>query len=216
MACDPGIVMGIHNATSMFPDDHLPMEVDTQATPSLRGSSSMNYDNSSSSSDGGGRVSRRLSAVTEPLSGQLVQTYNGHVPVLSCPVGFYRIAGNTDRFMVTAPRLDGCVECPRGTYGQTLSGTPCVNCPMGKYGDEVGLKSINECQFCPQGRYGMKSGLTTSSCTGKCQVGKFSNMLGNTSPVNCMLCHANSHQWQCQPGVKPRSAVNPKVVAKSK
>jgi hypothetical protein len=215
-------VRGSHsNNTSFqtFPEDHLhTVVVDTQPTPSLRGSS-RRYDNSSSSSgsgDEGGTVRRRLSAVTEPLSGQLVQTVNGHVPTLLCPVGFYRLAGNTDRFAVTAPRLDGCLKCPRGTYGQIISGTPCVNCPLGKYGDEVGLKSVHECQFCPQGRYGVRSGLTTSSCTGKCPAGKFSDLLGSTSPLNCVKCHATSHQWQCRQAVQPRSAVNPPIVAKSK
>ena len=223
LICGLGIVVGSNNngtllLEEMFPDDHRPMVVETPTTPSLRGSS-MSYTNSSSSShdnEEGGVVRRRLSAVTEPLSGQLVQTVNGHVPTLTCPVGFYRMAGNLDRFVVTAPRLDGCLKCPRGTYGQTISGTPCVNCPLGKYGDEVGLKAVTECQFCPQGRYGLRSGLTTSSCTAKCPAGKFSDMTGSTTPLNCMKCHPTSHQWQCKNAVKPRSAVNPPIVAKSK
>ena len=50
--------------------------------------------------------------------------------------------------MITGQRLDGCLACPRGTYGQTVTGTPCVLCPIGTYGDETGLTSIRQCQVC--------------------------------------------------------------------
>ena len=92
------------------------------------------------------RITRKLSASTDPVSGQTVRTYNGIVPIESCPIGYWRPLGSTSRNMVTGPRLDGCLACPRGTYGQTTTGTPCVLCPIGTYGDEVGLTAITQCQ----------------------------------------------------------------------
>ena len=94
------------------------------------------------------RISRQLSAATDPVSGQTVQTYNGIVPIETCPIGYYRPLGSTSRNMITGQRLDGCLACPRGTYGQTVTGTPCVLCPIGTYGDETGLTSIRQCQVC--------------------------------------------------------------------
>jgi hypothetical protein len=94
------------------------------------------------------RITRKLSATTDPVSGQTVRTYNGIVPIESCPIGYYRPLGSTSRNMVTGQRLDGCLACPRGTYGQAITGTPCVLCPIGTYGDETGLTSVRECQVC--------------------------------------------------------------------
>ena len=159
------------------------------------------------------RATRRLSATTDPVSGQTIRTYNGIVPIESCPIGYWRPLGSTSRNMITGPRIDGCVACPRGTYGQTTTGTPCVLCPIGTYGDEVGLTSIRECQFCPQGRYGIRSGLTTKSCTGRCPVGKYSDITGMTTPTTqCMTCEVTSQNWQCRSSVDPRSAKDPPVV----
>ena len=177
----------------------------TSAPPSLRGA----FTNATTTLSAG---RRRLSARTDPRTGQAVRTVGQVIPIETCPVGYYRPTGSTGKTLTTAPRQDGCVFCPRGKYGQSLSGTPCVNCPLGTYGDEVGLTKVTQCQMCPQGRYALVSGLTTKQCSAKCSAGKYSNIRGSTTAQNCLKCPTTSHDWQCKAKVEPRSAKNGPVV----
>jgi len=198
------IILWWHVAVTGTLFDILGVNARNVSTVYLRGGA---YANVHANATAAGR--RRLSALTDPKTGQAVRTVGQIIPVEKCPVGYYRPTGAS---VTTAPRQDGCAACPRGKFGQALSGTPCVDCPLGTYGDEVGLTKVTQCQLCPQGRYALVSGLTTRQCSGKCSPGKYSDKRGSTTAQNCLVCPTTSQDWQCRAKVEPRSAKNGPVV----
>ena len=127
------------------------------------------------------------------FTGESLETYNGAVPRTTCPKGYYRPSGGTDLMSVTALRVDGCVQCPRGKYGNTEGETDALcsgSCPLGKYSDRTGITSVFDCKNCPSGRYGASIGLQSKSCTAACAAGKWSPE-GSTSSASCKVCEFN-------------------------
>lgn len=61
---------------------------------------------------------RILSGETDLFTGDSTVTYNGIVATTSCLVGYYR---PDSKIIVTGARTDGCLPCPRGTYGSTTN-----------------------------------------------------------------------------------------------
>ena len=110
-----------------------------------------------------------------------VGTRAGVVPSMTCPAGRYRPTGASDNNYqrLVSLRANGCVDCPRGRYGDVAGLTTelCVqDCPKGRYRDIPGAKSEHECSLCPPGRYGDASGLTTKHCSAPCPSGKYSTV----------------------------------------
>mmetsp|Transcript_7599 Transcript_7599/g.11343 ORF Transcript_7599/g.11343 Transcript_7599/m.11343 type:complete len:178 (+) Transcript_7599:147-680(+) len=144
---------------------------------------------------------RKLSENTDFYTKENVRTVNGQIPLVSCPLGYYRLQVDHNPLTVSSQRQDGCVPCSRGKYGDTMGLVTyrCTGvCPAGKYSDQVGLKSKEECKLCPPGTYGSQSGLKTSKCTKKCPPGRYSDTYGNTELSSCKICPPNYFQWQCK------------------
>jgi hypothetical protein len=133
------------------------------------------------------------SIIKDWFTSESVKTYNGAVPRTTCPKGYYRPSGGTDLTSVTALRVDGCIKCPRGKYGNTEGETDALcsgSCPLGKYSDVTGITSIYDCKNCPSGRYGGSIGMNKKSCTAACPAGKYSPA-GSTSGATCTACDFN-------------------------
>ncbi len=91
---------------------------------------------------------------------------DGLLPMLSCPYGHYRDYSK-------GVKLDGCVKCPMGYYGNStdLHSKNCTApCPIGSYLDKEGGKSVEDCKLCPEGTFGEEEGLTDDKCSGRCSV----------------------------------------------
>jgi hypothetical protein len=87
---------------------------------------------------------RRTSLNYDLNTYETVRTYNGRVPRISCPMGFYRPTGGSDLAPISGVRQDGCVQCPRGRYGSAMGVTSaeCSGpCPLGSYSTRMGLTS---------------------------------------------------------------------------
>lgn len=144
-----------------------------------------------------GTPARLLSTPVDQVTGENLQTVNGKVPEVSCPVGHYRPPGSTVTKRVSGQREDGCHRCPRGRYGASvgLTSSSCsAACPVGTYGDQEGLESADQCPKCPPGSFGIFRGMKTASCSGLCPAGKYSDTFGATS---CKVCPPHYHMWQC-------------------
>lgn len=169
---------------------------------SVVGSSNQNTDSTRSSHR------RKLSTQIDYFSGESLVTYNGQVPLVTCPHGTYRPQGSTNLKMVTGQREDGCVPCPKGVYGDSsgLTSPSCTApCPLGTYSDRPGLTSKSQCTLCPQGTYGSATGLTTNTCSGKCPRGKYSNVYGSITINDCIICPNELQTAQCRWAVQPRA-----------
>jgi len=155
---------------------------------------------SSSSSSSSYSLRRFLSQTFNWFTGQSQVTKNGKIPVTDCPMGYYRPQGGTSLKMVTGPREDGCLPCPRGKYGSTtgLTTSSCTaSCPLGTYSSRVARTSALECELCPPNTYGLQSGLTTSACSGTCKPGTYSKAFGATRVTACVACQVGSNQYPC-------------------
>ena len=133
------------------------------------------------------------SLVQDWFTGQDTKTYNGAVPRTTCPNGYYRPAGGTNLASVSALRVDGCILCPRGKFGDREGETDALcsgSCPLGKFNERTGLTDINECKLCPSGRYGSSIGMTHNRCSGACAAGKWS-AAGSISAALCVDCEFN-------------------------
>ena len=137
---------------------------------------------------------------------ELMETTNGKVPTLSCPLGTYREFGNEYLRKPGGLRLDGCLKCPKGRYGSSIdlkSSLCTAPCPRGTYRDKAGGKSIDDCTPCPAGTYGDKEGLTTKQCSGSCtglntrERKYYSNLKGLTTRKDCKVCPKGYRGWQC-------------------
>ena len=40
---------------------------------------------------------RKLSSKYDVFTNESIKTYNGHIPIISCPLGYYRLQGNLRR-----------------------------------------------------------------------------------------------------------------------
>jgi hypothetical protein len=153
---------------------------------------------------------RRLSAQVDLVTGETLTTFDGDIPEVSCPAGFWRPLGSTNLVRVSGQRTDGCRPCPRGRYGSTsgLTDDTCTaSCPAGRYGPQYAATSIDECVFCPIGRYGVMAGMVSEECSGTCPAGKYSSVAGLTSATGCITCPRGYRggQGQCQWAVQPRA-----------
>lgn len=172
-------------------------------------------------------MQRVLSASFDIFTNETLRTYDGQIPIVSCPLGHYRPASNLrsnkaadgSTFLssnldsntgteihaskLNGQRQDGCVACSRGKYGSEtgLISEKCSGfCPPGTYGDKTGLKSMEECQLCPPGTYTEQRGTTGSTTSNRCHlcpVGKYSDTSGNTRRSSCIPCPHGYHGWQC-------------------
>jgi len=152
-------------------------------------------------------VSRSLALTHDLFTGERATTYNGKLPTISCPVGFYRPPGGTDLAPVSGVRRDGCEPCPRGRYGSTegLTTSSCTGpCPTGRYSARLGITSITECNDCPLGRYGGSTGLSSKQCTAKCPSGKYTDTTRNVKVSDCKTCPTGYRGWQCSWAINPR------------
>jgi len=155
----------------------------------------------------GGAAARRLSAKYDLLTGDLSRTTNGQVPRVNCEPGYYRPRGGSNLIMITGQRLDGCIQCPRGTFGQTsgLTDRSCSgSCPLGTYSDRLGRTSVADCKPCPLGTYGAGIGLTTASCSGSCPAGRYTPAVGATDASACEACVLGLEVEPCSFAVLPR------------
>lgn len=147
---------------------------------------------------------RRLSQQFDWFTGKPVQTYNGQVPIISCPVGTYHAKGTPSNLR---QRQDGCIMCPRGRYGATtgLTDSSCTGpCPLGTYRDEPGGTSLLSCQLCPPNTYGTTTGLTTAACSATCPLGTYSDVPGQTSKAACITCSPQDRHPPCVWELTPR------------
>ena len=150
---------------------------------------------------------RQLSAATDLLTNENTKTYNGIVPRVSCEVGFYRPLGGSNLQMITGQRQDGCISCPRGTFGSStgLTDRTCTgSCPVGKFSGMVGRTSANDCEPCPLGRYGIGIGLTSQLCTSSCPTGKYTLSTGQKDATSCIQCNPGDETYPCDYPVKSR------------
>lgn len=153
---------------------------------------------------------RKLSSTKDIFTNEIIRTYNGQVPRVSCEAGFYRPPGGSALVMITGQRLDGCIPCPRGTYGSQsgLTDRSCSgSCAPGKYSDSPGRTSPADCEPCPLGRYGAAPGL--SSCPGVCKAGTYTRSLGAKDESECVPCTPDkqtitSPSWPCRIPLLPR------------
>lgn len=138
---------------------------------------------------------------------ELVETVNGVLPKLSCPLGTYRDLGDVKYLRPGGLRLEGCIECPKGLYGSStdLKDSKCTaECPKGTYLDRTGGKSIKDCRPCPEGTFGEHTGLTSAECSGSCTdfntdiVKYYSDITGVTSKYQCKVCPEGYQMWQCE------------------
>lgn len=73
-----------------------------------------------------------------------------------------------------------CVaSCSIGTY---LEGSVCVNCPEGSYSDSV---SNSECTLCQEGTYNSNSGANSNGQCYPCPAGSYSNTKGSSMCLDC-------------------------------
>mmetsp|Transcript_3484 Transcript_3484/g.5063 ORF Transcript_3484/g.5063 Transcript_3484/m.5063 type:complete len:197 (-) Transcript_3484:886-1476(-) len=124
-----------------------------------------------------------------------------NMPDLSCPPGTYR--------KIDPPgglRMEGCLKCPKGTYGTSTElkdASECTPCPKGTYRDYIGGRGPAACTPCPEGTYGEEIGLTTSKCSGYCtdwnteELKFYSKEVGLTTRGNCKICPFGYYLWQC-------------------
>ena len=151
--------------------------------------------------------SRRLSLSFDYFTHENVRTINGVVPSTSCALGTYRPEGNTNLLRVYGQRQDGCIACPKGSYGDTIGLTSihCSGlCPRGTFSDVTGLVSSDQCKKCPPGHYGYKEGLSTETCSAKCPLGTYTDFYGALSVKDCKPCPAGYRGWQCTWAIQPR------------
>ena len=149
---------------------------------------------------------RLLSIKTDWFTGESVVTSNGDVPRTSCPVGKYRIDSGSNLASTNrrGVRRDGCIPCPRGTYGSSegLTSSTCSgSCPKGRYSDRLGLTTENDCQKCEVGKYGSSLGLTTKACTGSCATGYYTKNTGAEADSECILCPTGYSEYPCDQGL---------------
>lgn len=156
-------------------------------------------------------VHRVLSIKTDWFTGESVSTYDGDVPRTTCPVGKYRVSSGSNLFSNKGLRVDGCIPCPRGTYGDvegltaaTCSGT----CPKGRYSDRIGLSTVEDCKPCDVGRYGSSLGLTTSACTATCASGYYTAATASEASTDCVECPAGYSDYPCDQGLTVRYTRN--------
>ena len=150
---------------------------------------------------------RKLSLEFDLFTSERVTTTNGRVPRVSCPVGTYRLPGGNDLVPISGVRQDGCVSCPKGTFGavEGLTSRDCSgSCPPGSYSSRTGLTSADQCNLCPVGRYGGKSGLVSPGQCTKCPSQKFTRTKGSTVISQCLTCPVGYRGWQCTWDINPR------------
>lgn len=134
------------------------------------------------------------------FTGESTETVDGVVPVVTCPKGKYRITSNSQLSRESGQRIDGCMFCPRGRYGDTegITRSSCTaDCPRGRYRDQVGGTSYHDCLYCPEGKVGLAQGLTSSECSGNCPSGYYSDVAGIDEYGDCKLCPTGYRGWQC-------------------
>ena len=135
----------------------------------------------------------------EDYDEESMQTKNGVYPNLRCPYGHYRSFGNDELMEPGGLRMDGCLKCERGYYGNTtdLQTPQCTApCPKGTYRDKPGGAWIEDCTPCPAGTFGEEEGLKTKKCSGSCSDlnenyknrNFFSRREGLTSREGKLLC----------------------------
>ena len=156
---------------------------------------------------------RLLSIKTDWHTGESVTTINGVVPRTTCPRGKYRIDSGSNLASTNrrGVRRDGCIPCPRGTYGSTegLTSSTCTgSCPKGRYSDRLGLTTDNDCLKCPVGRYGSSLGLTTKACTGSCTSGYYTVSTGAEADSECVVCPSGYSEYPCDQGMAVRETRN--------
>jgi hypothetical protein len=134
---------------------------------------------------------------------------NGHWSNLTCPLGTYREFGNVGLRIPGGLRLDGCIPCPAGTFGNStlLTHQNCTApCPKGTYRPYPGGISIEDCFPCPRGTYGESEGLTTDQCSGSCsdlnteRVRFYGDSVGLDSKDKCRTCPPGYTNKQCHLG----------------
>lgn len=140
-----------------------------------------------------------------------LETENGVYPNLACPLGTYRNFANRQLRIPGGLRLDGCIECPKGKYGDRtdLKSSNCTaSCPKGTYLDKTGGVSLVDCILCPEGTYGNEEGLTTKECSGLCtnmnteSTKYYSSTRGLNKKWDCKICPAGYSGWQCESDMK--------------
>ena len=107
----------------------------------------------------------------EDYDAESMETKNGVYPNLRCPYGHYRSFGDDELMEPGGLRMDGCLKCEKGYYGNTtdLQTPQCTApCPKGTYRDKTGGKWIEDCFPCPVGTFGEEEGLITKDCSGSC------------------------------------------------
>ena len=103
---------------------------------------------------------RRLSATFDLFTNETVRTYNGDIPLVSCPKGYYRPTSNLrsiETHYGAAKSSNIFLKMDRQKVDPTYKGT------VGSYGNRY-----DGCVACPRGRYGDTSGLLTKFCTADC------------------------------------------------
>ena len=100
--------------------------------------------------------------------------------MLPCPLGTYRSPSTNFTHALLTNYASQCIECPYGTYRDTIKGksvTDCALCPIGKYSNAIGQTSQTACLKCPAGTYSSQAGsricecITAESCDMPVKIG---------------------------------------------
>jgi hypothetical protein len=154
---------------------------------------------------------RLLSIKADWFTGETVSTYDGDVPRTTCPVGKYRVSSGSNLYSNKGLRVDGCIPCPRGRYGDAegLTTAACSgSCPKGRYSDRIGITTVEDCMACESGKYGSSLGLTTAACTASCNSGYYTENEAAEASIECVACPTGYSQSPCDQGMTEREPRN--------
>lgn len=141
----------------------------------------------------GNKLGQRLeSECTECVAGKYSEKMFASTKCLDCPDGFIsedisHECDQCDLGKFANKRLE-CLDCPKGTFGDTLNiltVQDCKLCPKGKWNNETGSSIINDCIDCSPGKFSNKLGQTSNDCI-ECNIGQYSNRMdGSTECLDC-------------------------------
>ena len=128
------------------------------------------------------------------VAGKYDDDSEASTPCIDCPTGTYSdTVGATEcsacfAGTYAAPGSASCVECVAGKYDDDSdASTPCIDCPVGTYSDTVGA---TECSACSAGTYAAPGLASVSGCV-ECAAGKYDGDSDASTP--CIDCPAGTY-----------------------
>ena len=122
----------------------------------------------------------------------LFRSLNGSSSVttcLNCPAGTYLETIGNDA-------LSDCMACGAGKYS-VLNGsssvTTCLNCPAGTYLQTIGNDALSDCMSCAVAKYSVISGASSVTACLNCPAGTYLDTIGNDALSDCISCTAGKY-----------------------